>query len=269
MRRRAVWRALAFALFLVFMLVPLLATVLFSVSTRWDRTIWPEALTLRWWQAVTARAAFHDTLLNSLAVATATVVVSVVLVTPTAYWAHLRAPKAKPWIEFLAIVPFGLPGVVLALGLIRFYSGVPLPLINTPAILVAAYVVLTLPFMHRPLMNALEAVDARTLTEAAQSLGAGGWQTLLHAILPNILPGVVNGSLLVFSTVFAEFTLANLLVGTRFKTFPIYLVEFTRFDARQASALAVISFVVAWLVSLLIIWLTGRGERPRETLAAR
>jgi len=269
MRGQAAWRFVVLALFLTFMLVPLLATVLFSVSIRWDRSLWPEGFTLRWWQAVTARSAFQDTLLHSLAVGAATVAVSVALVTPTAYWAHLRVPKAKPWIELLAIVPFGLPGVVLALGLIRFYSGVPLPLINTPAILVAAYVVLTLPFMYRPLVNALEAVDARTLTEAAQSLGAGGWQTLLRVILPNILPGVVNGSLLVFSTVFAEFTLANLLVGTRFKTFPIYLVEFTRFDARQASALAVISFVVAWLASLLILWLAGRGDRPRETLAAR
>ncbi|HSB79987.1 MAG TPA: ABC transporter permease [Candidatus Methylomirabilis sp.] len=269
MRGRAAWRAVTLGLFLVFMLVPLLATVLFSVSTRWDRTIWPEGLTLRWWQAVTARSAFQTTLMHSLTVAAATVAVSVALVTPTAYWAHLRAQRARPWIEFLAIVPFGLPGVVLALGLIRFYSGVPLPLINTPAILVAAYVVLTLPFMYRPLVNALEAVDARTLTEAAQSLGAGSWQTLVRAILPNILPGVVNGGLLVFSTVFAEFTLANLLTGTSFKTFPIYLVEFTRFDARQASALAVISFVVAWLASVLLIWLVGREDRPRETLAAR
>ena len=269
MKGRAAWRILMLGLFLAFMLGPILATVLFSVSIRWDRTIWPEGFTLRWWQSVTARSAFQDTLLNSLAVAAATVAVSVALVIPTAYWAHLRAPRAKPWIEFLAIVPFGLPGVVLALGLIRFYSGVPLPLINTPAILVAAYVVLTLPFMYRPLVNALEAVDARTLTEAAQSLGADEWQTLVRAILPNILPGVVNGSLLVFSTVFAEFTLANLLVGTRFKTFPIYLVEFTRFDARQASALAVICFLVAWLASVVIIWLVGRGEGPRETLAAR
>ena len=136
MRGRGAWRIVMLALFLGFMLVPLVATALFSVSTRWDRTIWPEGFTLRWWRAVTARSAFQETLLNSLAVAAATAAVSVGLVTPTAYWSHLRAPKAKPWIEFLAIVPFGLPGVVLALGLIRFYSGVPLPLINTPAILV-------------------------------------------------------------------------------------------------------------------------------------
>ncbi len=269
MRRRTAGRVVTLGLFVMFMLVPVLATTLFSLSTRWDRTIWPEGFTLRWWQAVTARVAFRDTLLNSLVVAVATVTASAGLVTPAAYWAHLRVPAAKPWIEFLAIVSFGLPGVVLALGLIRAYSQVPLPLINTPALLVAAYVVVTLPFMYRPLANALEMVDARTLSEAAQSLGAGAWPTFVRVIVPNVLPGVVNGSLLVFSTVFAEFTLANLLVGTRFKTFPIYLVEFTRFDARQASALAVISFVVAWLASILVIGLAGRGRGPRETLAAR
>jgi putative spermidine/putrescine transport system permease protein len=111
-RGRAVWRVLTLALFLVFMLVPLLATVLFSVSTRWDRSIWPEGLTLRWWQAVTARSAFQDTLLNSLAVAAATVAVSIVLsrrrrIGPTA------GAEAKPWIEFA--IALRASGVVLAL----------------------------------------------------------------------------------------------------------------------------------------------------------
>jgi putative spermidine/putrescine transport system permease protein len=251
------------------MILPVVATVLFSVATRWDRTIWPEDLTLAWWIKVTERSAFKRTLINSSLVAMATVAVSTILVTPTVYWAHLRLPRAKIWIELMAIIPFGLPGVVLALGLIRFYSGVPLPIINTPNILIASYVILTLPFMFRPVMNALEAIDARTLTEVAQSLGAGTWRTLVFVILPNILGGVVNGSLLVFSTVLAEFTLANLLIGTRFKTFPIYLVEFTRFDARQASALAVISFVFAWAISLALLWVAGRGAQPRMAVAAR
>jgi putative spermidine/putrescine transport system permease protein len=178
-------------------------------------------------------------------------------------------PHGKPLIELMTIIPFGIPGVVLALALIRFYSDVPLPLINTPNILVAACMVIALPFMYRPVANALDAIDVHVLTEAAQSLGAGWWQTMVRVIVPNIMPGIISGCLLVFSTVFAEFTLTNLLVGARFKTFPIYLVEFTRFDGRQASALAVISFVVAWLTSLLIIWLAGHGGRPAESLGAR
>jgi putative spermidine/putrescine transport system permease protein len=123
--------------------------------------------------------------------------------------------------------------------------------------------------MYRSIMNSLEAIDARGLTEAAESLGAKPWRVLLFVIVPNIKSGVVNGALLVFSTVLAEFTLANLLVGTRLKTFPIYLVEFTRFDARQASALAVISFVFAWVISLLVLWLAAKGGRPREVMGAR
>ena len=139
--RRGLWRPVVLGGFVVFMIVPLLATVLFSVSTRWDRTLWPEGFTLAWWGRVTGRAAFQETLLNSLVIALTSVAGAVLLVTPAAYWARLRAPRARPWIEFLAIVPFGLPGVVLALGLLRFYANVPLRLVNTSAILVAAYLV--------------------------------------------------------------------------------------------------------------------------------
>jgi putative spermidine/putrescine transport system permease protein len=136
--------------------------------------------------------------------------------------------------------------------------------------LVMACVVIGLPFVYRPIANSLNAVDVRTLTEAAQTLGAGWFSILRRVIVPNIMPGIISGGLLVFSLVFVEFTLANLLVGARYKTFPIYLVEFTRFDGRQASALAVMSFVIAWLTSLGLIWVAGRaGENREEAIGAR
>lgn len=269
MKARSVWRWIVLGFFVLYMVVPLIATAFFSIATRWDRTILPEGFTLAWWKAVTGRRAFGDTLKNSLQVSFWTALCSAILITPTVYWAHMRVPRAKPVIELLTILPFGIPGVVLALALVRFYSGIPIPLVNRPPILVAACMVIGLPFMYRPVVNALYAIDARALSEAAQSLGAGWWTTLFEVILPNILVGVINGCLMVFSLVFSEFTLANLLLSTRFKTFPIYLVEFTRFDGRQASALAMISFVAAWLVSLIINLLAGRRGRPEEALGGR
>jgi putative spermidine/putrescine transport system permease protein len=263
--KRLSWRSLLLVLFVLYMMVPVIATALFSVSVRWDRTIWPEGFTFAWWIKVTSRSAFRLALYNSFYVAAATVVISALLMTPTAYLANTKVLRAKVWLDLLSMVPFGMPGVVLALGLLQLYSRVPLPLVNTANILIASYLVLTLPFMYRAVMNALESIDARTLREAAQSLGANPWLVFLRVILPNVLPGVVNGSLLVFSAVFAEFTLANLLIGTRFKTFPIYLVEFTRFDARQASALAVISFFVAWIVSLAVLLVAARRSRVTGT----
>jgi len=130
--------------------------------------------------------------------------------------------------------------------------------------LVMACTVIGLPFFYRPLVNALNAVDIKVLTEAALTLGASWPRIIMKVIVPNIMPGILTGSLLVFSLVFVEFTLANLLAGARFKTFPIYLVEFTRFDGRQASALAVISFIVAWIISLILIMIVGRSGLHRE-----
>jgi putative spermidine/putrescine transport system permease protein len=263
------WRPIVLGLFLVFMIVPVIATLTFSVSTRWDRSIWPEGYTLQWWQEVTSRPAFLMTIKNSFIASFVTMLCQVVLVTPSAYWMKSKVPQGKPLVELIASFAFGVPGVVLALALIRFYSSVPLPIINQPAILVAACMVLSLPFMYRPVLNSLEAIDFLLLTEAAQSLGASGWSILIDIIVPNIMPGIISGCLLVFSTVFAEYTLTNLLVGTRFKTFPLYLVEFTRFDGRQASALAVISFVVAWVTSLLIIGVTSKSGKATTHVVGR
>lgn len=269
MKTRDAWRIIFITLFLLFMIVPVIATLLFSFSTRWDRTLWPEGWTLNWWIAVTSHKAFLLTLKNSFIASFATMLCLLVLVTPTAYWMELRVPKGKPIVELISSFSFGVPGVVLALALIRFYSKIPLPIINHPTILVAACMVLSLPFMYRPVVNALNAIDFRVLTEAAQSMGANGWVILTRIIIPNIMSGIISGCLLVFSTVFTEYTLTNLLVGTRFKTFPIYLVEYTRQDGRQASALAVISFVVAWITSLLIIWATSKGGREATHIIGR
>lgn len=262
MRMGTFWRAVVITLFVGFMVIPVVATIIFSVSTRWDRTILPEGYTIEWWNKVTSNTAFRLTLRNSFYISIGTALALMFLVTPTAYWAHIRLQKSKVIFEVMTALSFGIPGVILALALIRFYSGIPLPLVNTPNILLLACMELSFPFMYRPIANALDSIDIETLTEASLSLGGNWLQTLLYVILPNIMPGVLSGFLLVFSTVFAEFTLTNLLVGARFKTFPIYLVEFTRFDGRQASALATISFVVAWIVSLLIIWFSGKQTIP-------
>ena len=230
------------------------------------RSILPEGLTLQWWQTVTERGAFRLTLKNSFIASLATALCLSLLVTPSAYLAHVRLPKSKPFFELIAAFSFGIPGVVLALSLIRFYSKVPIPLVNTPNILVAACMVLCFPFMYRPVMNALESIDVRVLKEAAESLRSRLVDHAVRGDPAQYHAGRLGGCLLVFSTVFSEFTLTNLLVGSRFKTFPLYLVEFTRFDGRQASALAVISFVVAWVSSLLIIWVAGKSGKPGDSV---
>ncbi len=256
--RPAGWQVIMVGFFLFYMLVPIISTYVFSVATRWDRTILPEGYTLQFYGRAFQAAYFTITLRNSLILSVATVLVSLVLIVPTVYWVHTRLVGAKPLLDVLMILPFGIPTVVLALALVQVYR-IP-PLARSPFLLIGAVVIYSMPFMYRPVSNAIQAIDTHVLSEAGQSLGANIYQVLSKIIIPNILPGILSGSLLVFSTVFAEYTLTSLIVGAKFKTFPLLLVEFTRINGNVAAAFSVISFTIAWLASLLILWVGSKGQ---------
>jgi putative spermidine/putrescine transport system permease protein len=266
--RPAGWQILAVALFLFYMLLPIVSTYVFSVATRWDRTILPEGYTLEFYIRAFQTSYFVTTLRNSLILSVATILVSLIVIVPTVYWIHTRLTGFKPLLDVLMILPFGIPTVVLALALVQVYNFPPLA--RSPVLLIGAVVVYSMPFMYRPVSNAMQAIDALTLTEAGQSLGANVFQVLSKIIIPNILPGILSGSLLVFSTVFAEYTLTSLIVGAKFKTFPLLLVEYTRINGNIAAAFSVVSFTIAWLVSILILWVGTKGQDgAAETRQAR
>lgn len=236
------------------MLIPILATYLFSIAVRWDRTIFPEGYTLQWFKETFAHPYFIRSLKNSLVLAAYTVVINLVLIVPATYIAHTRLPRAKIPMDILTILPFGIPRVVLALALITVYT---MPVIaRSPYLLVSACVVFSMPYMYRPVSNSLDAIDLKTLNDAAELQGASSFQILIYIIGPNILTGIISGSLLVFSAIFAEYTLARLITGARFKTIPMLLVEFTRRDGRIASAISVIAFTIAMALSLALIMVT-------------
>lgn len=258
------WQVLIVTLFLIYMVLPIVATYFFSIATRWDRTILPEGYSIEGYQEVMKNPYFLSTLRNSLLLSIGSVLFSLIVVVPTVYWVHVRLTSAKPLLDLLMILPFGIPGVVLALALVQVYNFPPIN--RSPVLLTAATVVFTMPFMYRSVSNNLMAVDIPTLNEAAQSLGANITEVLIRVIIPNIFPGILSGSLLVFATVFAEFTLARLIVGAGFKTFPMLLVEYTRKDGTIAAGLSVISFTIAWIVSLLILWVSGKGMKSTQEI---
>jgi len=127
----------------------------------------------------------------------------------------------------------------------------------TDLLLIFSYVTLALPYTYRAVDTGLRAIDVRTLTEAAQSLGAG-WPTILFRIvLPNVRSGVMSGAFLTLAIVIGEFTIASLLDRPAFGP---YLQNIGANKAYEPSALAIIAFAVTWLCMGLIN-VFGRGAR--------
>lgn len=266
---RSIWAGLDkvfLTLVILYLLLPLAVTLVFGLSGS-------GGITLHSYQQIFSDHDFSQTLLLSLGLAFSATILSIVLVTPTAYWVQMRLPNVRPLMDVLSLVPFAVPAVLLSLGLVEVYgssnpiinvvslglvpllSNNPFNIVNTPQLLVCAYVIISLPFVYRPIDNNLRAINTRVLTEAAYSLGSGWWRTFLTVILPNIAPGVISAALLTFSTAMGEFTLASLF---GLYTFPVYLDETGQSSPYKAASLSVLSFVLTLICVLAIILLVRR-----------
>jgi putative spermidine/putrescine transport system permease protein len=271
MRRIPVLSWLWFGLGAVYFITPLYGT--FSFSLQKERGLY----SLSAYQSALSDPNFVRTFLFSNVMAVCTIAVSLLLVVPTAYWVHLRTPHLRPLVEFITLLPFVIPAIVLVFGLIKIYGrpftflGLPIlpPLTNTAfstnILLVAGYTVISLPYMYRSVDNGLRAMDVRTLTEAAQSLGAS-WPTILARIIfPNLRTALLSGSLLTFAIVVGELTVATFLNRPAFGP---YLALLGNHKAYEPAALAILTFGLTWLAMIIIQWVTG-GARQGAVAGAR
>lgn len=211
---------------------------------------------------------FQETFTYSVVMALVTIVFGVLLVVPTAYWIRLKLPGLRPYVEFVTLLPLVIPAIVIVFGYIRLYntsSWLPLTgsATGTNILLMFGYTILALPYMYRAVDTGLRTIDVATLTEAAQSLGAGWGTILFKVILPNVLIAVLSGAFLTFAIVIGEFTMAALLNRPAFGPY-MQLLGANR--AYEPAALAVIAFVITW-ASLGLIQLVSRFQRsaPRKT----
>lgn len=262
-RRRRTSRTLIaswiyFVVCVAYFILPLVGTFEFSLR---------QQPTLSAYTDMINDAQVWETLRYSFIVAVITIVASIVLLVPTAFWVRLRLPRLRPIVEGITLLPFVIPPIVLVFGLITTYSGGPLPLTGTElgsdVLLTCAYVVLSFPYMYRAIDAGLRTLDIRTLTEACQSMGAG-WTTIItRVILPNLRLSIVSGAFLTMAIVVGEFTIANFLARPMFAT---YLQLISGNLAYQPAAVALMSFAITW-AAMGIISFVGRGSRDKIEIA--
>jgi len=267
LRKFPLWSSIWFLIGVLYFFMPLYATLDFSLRAERD------VIGFKAYVDALSNPRFLETFGLSNLLAALTIVISAALIIPTAYWIRLRTPEARRIVEFITLLPFVIPAIILVFGLIRVYS-VPLripftdiillqPLttltigrfhLGTYILIIAGYMVLTLPYMYRSVDIGMRTVDVRTLTEAAQSLGAGWFTIMWHVILPNIRSALLSGSVLTFAFVVGEVVLASFLGVDAFAP---YLFLDIQHQAYTPAALTVVSFALTWVAIGVIQLVTG------------
>ena len=256
------WAWTAFIVGAAYFFIPLIATLEFSLRMR--RGVY----SFDAYQVVLGDPRFQATFTYSVVVAIFTIILGVLVVVPTAYWIRLRMPYLRPVVEFITLLPLVIPAIVIVFGYIRMYgSNSPLPFLatarGTDILLIIGYATLALPYMYRAVDTGLRTIDVRTLTEAAQILGAG-WTTIIaRVILPNVLIAVLSGAFLTFAIVIGEFTMASLLNRPAFGP---YLQNIGANRAYEPAALAIIAFAITWgcmsVIQFLARYAPKSANRP-------
>jgi putative spermidine/putrescine transport system permease protein len=256
MKRSTLGSWIAIIVGALYFLVPLIGTFEFSLRLRRGE------YSFEAYEIVLADPRFQHSFLYSTVQALVTIIFGILLVLPTAYWIQLRLPRLRPIVEFITLLPLVIPAIVLVFGYLRIYNSSSwLPMTGseraTDLLLMFSYVTLALPYMYRAIETGLRAIDVRTLTEAAESLGAS-WPTIMfRVIFPNVRVAVLSGAFLTFAIVIGEFTMASLLDRPAFGPY-LQLIGANR--AYEPAALAIIAFIVTW-ACMGLIQVFGRGAR--------
>jgi putative spermidine/putrescine transport system permease protein len=262
--RRFPWSAwIWIVLGMAYFFIPLVATFLFSVKN--PKT--GNCCSLSNYGKIIHDPAFWASFKVSLIIAALTIALSLVLFVPTVYWVHLKLPKLRPVLAFMALVPFVVPPIILVVGLLKFYKdtlGAPFWYLDNPYwFLTTAYVILAFPYVYFSVDAGFRSIDVHTLTEASLNLGAGWRTTLTQVILPNIRVAALSGALLTLAVVMGEFTIASL---SAFHTFPTYIQYINETEGYPAAALTLLSFAITW-GAMATILLLGRKRGPGRAAA--
>lgn len=248
-------------LLLLYLLLPLAATAVYAFAKEWQNTLLPKRWTLEWFANMFQDTRFLEALWNSLYLCAISVGLSLVVMVPAVFVLTVYAPRLESLMKGIVVLPYAVPGVVAAVGLIRTYSGGPIDIAGTAYLLVGAYFVAILPYMYTGIRNSLFTVSAPELMQAAELLGAKPIRAFLTVVLPNIMPGIMVSTLLSFSVLFGEFVLTNMLVGSHIQTIQVYLYQRVGESGHLASAIAISYFVFILVVSMALLKLGQRRSK--------
>lgn len=212
---------------------------------------------------------YGDTIVRSLGIAVAALVLCVVIGVPAA-WILVREQR-KRWaalMEEALILPLSVPGLAIGLGILLIWGGIT-SLRQSNLFILCGHVMFCLPFMVRSVMAVLRVEPINAYEEASATLGASPWTTFLKVVVPVAMPGILAGALMVMTVSLGEFNISWMLQTPDTKTLPVGMADsYASMRLEVGSAYTFLFLVILLpilsLMQALPTWLARRAEARRR-----
>ena len=209
------------------------------------------------WESGSTVRSFTNTLIVSGVGAAAGVLLGLLC----CYFTLRLRPKGHRALDLLASLPFGVPGVVLGLGLLWAYAYLPLPLYGTLTLMIIAFVTRFLPYATETIGGQMVQID-KSLEEAAWVNGATRLAGVRRILLPLVSPSLQGAYFLLFMAFFREISSAILIYSVNTAVISISIWGFfEQANWGLASALSVVATLIIFVAMTLIIWLVPTARR--------
>lgn len=165
-------RTALFLLAAVYLLLPVAAIVLYSIATYWTAHALPDGYTIAHWIAAFGDARLLAALGRTFLLAAGVVLIDLALVIPVVYWQRVRNPRIRVAVELVAAIPFVLPFIVIAFGILRLFGNIAPWALGAPWLLLLAQAAVAFPFIYWAIDGAMATIGVVELDEAARMCGA-------------------------------------------------------------------------------------------------
>ncbi len=252
----------------IFMMLPVVIIFIlaFSVNGYWRTSLLPTRYTTEYLTRLFSDPASWDAIKNSLVMSAIAVVGVILLGVTCAYVVARMRFRGKALIDIAMMLPWALPGTVVAFNLILAFSEPSVfsfgrKLTFTYAIIPLAYFIRFSPLAFRSTTASLAQLDP-SLEEAGRSLGGSWWYTFRKVSLPLLSRGIAAGALLAFVNGVGEFVATILLYPPRYRTLSIAINdELYNANLGTAASLGVVQVVLILAVVIINRRLEDRGVR--------
>lgn len=255
---RISWLRVYVILILILLFVPVLLIVIASFNNN-QLTLLPMLPTLRWYEEVMSNRLYISGFKNSTIVAVFASFFAGILGTLAAYGINRYNPPGKQIVLGLLTVPILIPGLVLGIALLSYFTflGIRLSLLTV----ILAHIVFSTPYVLL-IMNARFHNFDWALEEAARDLGANAYQRFSKVLFPLIRPSIIGSMLLVFAISFDEFVVTYFVIGPG-STMP--MIIWSMLKRVVSPALNAISTILL-LISLAMLFLAIKVFRIKFEL---
>ena len=224
MKKSKVSANIFMTLVVIWLIVPLVATTIYSLFEEWTGII-PHGFTLDNYRKIFSDPAFLTSMYQTLIVCVIPIAITILVVLLGLFVVTVYFPRIEKYMQILCMIPYTIQGVILSVSILVLYAKGDSVLSGRMVMLMGAYCIIILPHIYNGIRNGMRAIRMNTLLEAAEMLGDSKLKAFFKVIVPNIITGITVSSLLAVGLLFGDYVIIRNLSSANVNNMQKYLYQ--------------------------------------------